>query len=117
MNMGYEFEDELKPYVEPKPDLKDPKRIGKTGTVFISSTITICVLTSRLILHKKNFCQSSIQWSCMNVLNTAPFIVISTKHCGEAFINFTSGTQCYRFINIRYMEGKTGWNHTILLFL
>ncbi|XP_055308271.1 MAP/microtubule affinity-regulating kinase 3-like [Sitodiplosis mosellana] len=27
MNMGYEFEDELKPYTEPKPDLKDPKRI------------------------------------------------------------------------------------------
>jgi len=27
MNMGYEFEDELKPYIEPKPDLKDPKRI------------------------------------------------------------------------------------------
>lgn len=38
MNMGYEFEDELKPYVEPKPDLKDPKRIGKTGTVFNSYT-------------------------------------------------------------------------------
>ena len=34
MNMGYEYEDELKPYIEPKPDLKDPKRIGKTGTVF-----------------------------------------------------------------------------------
>lgn len=32
MNMGYE-EDELKPYVEPLPDLKDQKRIGKTGTV------------------------------------------------------------------------------------
>ncbi|XP_055692477.1 serine/threonine-protein kinase MARK2 isoform X7 [Lutzomyia longipalpis] len=29
MNMGYE-EDELKPYTEPVPDLKDPKRIGKT---------------------------------------------------------------------------------------
>lgn len=34
MNMGYELEDELKPYIEPKADLKDPKRIGKTGTVF-----------------------------------------------------------------------------------
>lgn len=34
MNMGYEYDDELKPYIEPKPDLKDPKRIGKTGTVF-----------------------------------------------------------------------------------
>lgn len=33
MNMGYE-EDELKPYIEPLPDLKDQKRIGKTGTVF-----------------------------------------------------------------------------------
>ncbi|XP_061514923.1 MAP/microtubule affinity-regulating kinase 3 isoform X6 [Anopheles gambiae] len=30
MNMGYE-DDELKPYVEPLPDLKDQKRIGKTG--------------------------------------------------------------------------------------
>ncbi|KXJ80995.1 hypothetical protein RP20_CCG022415 [Aedes albopictus] len=29
MNMGYE-DDELTPYVEPKPDLKDQKRIGKT---------------------------------------------------------------------------------------
>lgn len=32
MNMGFE-DDELKPYIEPKPDLQDPKRIGKTGTV------------------------------------------------------------------------------------
>lgn len=30
--MGYE-DDELKPYVEPQPDLNDQKRIGKTGTV------------------------------------------------------------------------------------
>ncbi|XP_065091782.1 serine/threonine-protein kinase MARK1-like isoform X3 [Ochlerotatus camptorhynchus] len=29
MNMGYE-EDELIPFIEPKPDLKDQKRIGKT---------------------------------------------------------------------------------------
>ncbi|KAL7012969.1 hypothetical protein ACKWTF_015120 [Chironomus riparius] len=29
MNMGYE-DDELKPYVEPQPDLNDQKRIGKT---------------------------------------------------------------------------------------
>lgn len=34
MNMGFE-DDELKPYIEPKPDLQDPKRIGKTGTVYI----------------------------------------------------------------------------------
>lgn len=33
MNMGYE-DDELKPFIEPQADLKDPKRIGKTGTVF-----------------------------------------------------------------------------------
>jgi MAP/microtubule affinity-regulating kinase len=33
MNMGYE-DDELKPYIEPTPDLKEQKRIGKTGTVF-----------------------------------------------------------------------------------
>ncbi|XP_039228651.1 serine/threonine-protein kinase par-1 isoform X31 [Drosophila yakuba] len=30
MNMGFE-EDELKPYIEPKADLADPKRIGKTA--------------------------------------------------------------------------------------
>jgi hypothetical protein len=27
MNMGYE-EEELKPFIEPEPDFKDPKRIG-----------------------------------------------------------------------------------------
>lgn len=32
MNMGYE-DDDLKPYIEPQPDLNDQKRIGKTGTV------------------------------------------------------------------------------------
>lgn len=37
MNMGYE-DDELKPYTEPVADLKDPKRIGKTGTVYKSLT-------------------------------------------------------------------------------
>lgn len=36
MNMGHE-EEELKPYIEPLPDLKDPKRIGKTGTVYENS--------------------------------------------------------------------------------
>jgi len=30
MNMGYE-EDELKPYLEPEPNFKDPKRIGMTS--------------------------------------------------------------------------------------
>jgi len=39
MNMGYE-DDELKPYVEPQPDLNDQKRIGKTGTVHKSKHIT-----------------------------------------------------------------------------
>lgn len=33
MNMGHE-EEELKPFIEPLPDLKDVKRIGKTGTVY-----------------------------------------------------------------------------------
>lgn len=33
MNMGFE-DDELKPYIEPKQDLADVKRIGKTGTVY-----------------------------------------------------------------------------------
>lgn len=29
MNVGYEDE-ELKPYIEPQPDYKDPKKTGKT---------------------------------------------------------------------------------------
>ncbi len=40
MNMGYE-DDELKPFIEPQADLKDPKRIGKTGTVFHLSNNTL----------------------------------------------------------------------------
>jgi len=31
MNLGCE-EDELKPYVEPEPDFKEPKRIGMLST-------------------------------------------------------------------------------------
>lgn len=46
MNMGYE-EDELKPYVEPMPDLKDQKRIGKTGTVHKSN-----IFQKEIINHK-----------------------------------------------------------------
>ena len=38
MNMGFE-EEELRPYLEPKQDLADPKRIGKTGTVFQKQNI------------------------------------------------------------------------------
>lgn len=38
MNMGFE-DDELKPYIEPKQELADAKRIGKTGTVYINSQL------------------------------------------------------------------------------
>lgn len=42
MNMGYE-EDELKPFIENAADLKDPKRIGKTGTVHDNLiTMNVC---------------------------------------------------------------------------
>lgn len=37
MNVGYE-EDELKPYIEPQPDYKDPRRTGgekKTKKIII----------------------------------------------------------------------------------
>lgn len=47
MNMGYEYDDELKPYVEPKADLKDPKRIGKTGTVFSLILLLIQTKTTK----------------------------------------------------------------------
>nr|XP_041632736.1 serine/threonine-protein kinase MARK2 isoform X9 [Drosophila kikkawai] len=40
MNMGFE-EDELKPYIEPKADLADPKRIGKTGVGPTNATATV----------------------------------------------------------------------------
>lgn len=49
MNMGYE-DDELKPYIEPQPDLNDQKRIGKTGTVqqqrFIIDNFNLLVVFS-----------------------------------------------------------------------
>lgn len=41
MNMGHE-EEELKPFIEPLPDLKDVKRIGKTGTVYNHVTNCWC---------------------------------------------------------------------------
>lgn len=41
MNMGHE-EEELKPFIEPLPDLKDVKRIGKTGTVYTQITNCWC---------------------------------------------------------------------------
>ncbi|XP_039480114.1 serine/threonine-protein kinase MARK2-like isoform X13 [Drosophila santomea] len=40
MNMGFE-EDELKPYIEPKADLADPKRIGKTGVGPTNAAATV----------------------------------------------------------------------------
>lgn len=40
MNMGFE-DDELKPYIEPKQELGDVKRIGKTGTVYKAIIINI----------------------------------------------------------------------------
>jgi hypothetical protein len=33
MNIAYE-DDELRPFVEPEPDLSDPKRIGKPDSLF-----------------------------------------------------------------------------------
>lgn len=49
MNMGYE-DDELKPYVEPLPDLKDQKRIGKTGTVCSTNYSTCTPLLWRVVV-------------------------------------------------------------------
>ncbi|XP_070068440.1 serine/threonine-protein kinase MARK2 isoform X8 [Drosophila takahashii] len=44
MNMGFE-EDELKPYIEPKADLADPKRIGKTGVGPTNAAATVAAAT------------------------------------------------------------------------
>lgn len=51
MNMGYE-DDELKPYIEPMADLKDQKRIGKTGTVynFINFSLTVVIFFGVIII-------------------------------------------------------------------
>lgn len=50
MNMGYE-DDELKPYIEPMADLKDQKRIGKTGTVynFINFSLTVVIFDVNIL--------------------------------------------------------------------
>lgn len=48
MNMGFE-DDELKPYIEPKQDLADPKRIGKTGTVYLT------IVTNLTTIIQKSF--------------------------------------------------------------
>lgn len=52
MNMGYE-DDELKPYIEPMADLKDQKRIGKTGTVynFINFSLTVVIFDVNILYH------------------------------------------------------------------
>lgn len=52
MNMGHE-EEELKPYIEPIADLKDPKRIGKTGTVYKNKS-HYCWCNVYLFLYKWN---------------------------------------------------------------
>lgn len=63
MNMGYELEDELKPYIEPKTDLKDPKRIGKSGTVLNSLLIFIF---SRFNTHASGvYCTSNTRIALM----------------------------------------------------
>ena len=42
MNITYE-DDELKPYVEPAPDINDPMRIGNTGCrAAASPTVLVC---------------------------------------------------------------------------
>jgi MAP/microtubule affinity-regulating kinase len=43
MNVGYE-EDELKPYLEPEPDYKDLKRIGKLRPVATLSCMQIIII-------------------------------------------------------------------------
>lgn len=51
MNMGFE-DDELKPYIEPKQDLADPKRIGKTGTVYKTFSHYLLMLIVLLALQR-----------------------------------------------------------------
>lgn len=38
MNVGYE-EEELKPYIEPQPDYKDPRRTGGHAQIYFSTNV------------------------------------------------------------------------------
>lgn len=53
MNMGYE-DDELKPFIEPMADLKDQKRIGKTGTVYIFINFSLTVVRVDVVSFIEN---------------------------------------------------------------
>uniref|UniRef100_A0AAY4A433 non-specific serine/threonine protein kinase n=1 Tax=Denticeps clupeoides TaxID=299321 RepID=A0AAY4A433_9TELE len=57
MNVGHE-DDELKPYVEPQPDYKDPKRTGQHGSV--------AGAWKRDLMLKMGFSQDEIQDSLVN---------------------------------------------------
>lgn len=63
MNMGFE-DDELKPYIEPKQDLADPKRIGKTGTVYktFSHYVVVVGCCCSIIISIKRKLYFSLQY-------------------------------------------------------
>lgn len=60
MNVGYE-EEELKPYIEPQPDYKDPRRTGRHGNALKNDecipffSYTLIYLSTRIIYLKKNY--------------------------------------------------------------
>lgn len=73
MNMGYE-EDELKPFIENAADLKDPKRIGKTGTVHdnlitfsLYKYMTVCSSSSRIYGMWMCGCPFGVDHYCINI--------------------------------------------------
>lgn len=72
MNVGYE-EEELKPYIEPQPDYKDPRRTGerrdRLSEVFLSlatSPLTSPLCVSAEIMQQMGFSHEEIQDSLVN---------------------------------------------------
>lgn len=50
MNIGFE-DDELKPYMEPKPDLNDQARIRESATIYIYNVCSMVVVYLCCTVH------------------------------------------------------------------
>lgn len=62
MNVGYE-EEELKPYIEPQPDYKDPRRTGTYGIfhpILISTVVRMLLSTLTTAHSLTTYCHSCI---------------------------------------------------------
>lgn len=58
MNVGYE-EEELKPYIEPQPDYKDPRRTGRHKDTLKKKCILLFIHTQAHLIIDVFFCYSN----------------------------------------------------------